>query len=94
MRDHCLVTELLSLRRTHDGPRALRSVLRPQRRYEIRFPDGDNRVVTLRQMDAILNGRSYPADFWAVVGAADAAFGAGDRHVLIEWPSGRRIDAV
>jgi len=44
-------------------------------------------------MDAILNGRSFPADFWGVVSAADAAFEAGDRDVLIEWPSGRRTTA-
>jgi len=44
-------------------------------------------------MDAILNGRSFPADLWGVVSAADAAFEAGDRDVLIEWPSGRRTTA-
>jgi hypothetical protein len=62
----------------------------PQRRYELHFPHGKCRVVTLRQLDTILNGRSFPADFWAAVEAADAAFAAGDRDALIEWPSGRR----
>jgi len=38
--------------------------------------------VALRQLDTILNGRSYPADFWAAVSAADAAFGTGERDVL------------
>lgn len=91
VRDHCLVTELLSLRRTQDGPRKLRSGLRPQRWYELHSPNGEYRVVTPHQLDTTLNGRSYPADFWAAVSAADAAFEAGDRDVLIEWPSGRRV---
>src|SRR5215469_4262093 len=92
VRDHCFVTKVLSLRRTDDGPRALSSGLRPQRRYELHFPNGEYRVVNLHQMDTILNGRSFPADFWAVVNAADAAFAAGERDALTEWPSGRRAD--
>ena len=90
LRDHCFVTELFSLRRTDDSARTLSSGLRPQRQYEIYYPSGEHRIVTLRQMDAFLNGRSFPADFWVVVSASDAAFGAGDRDVLIECPSGCR----
>jgi len=50
---------------------SLYSAFRRRRQYEIHYPSGEHRVVTLRQMDAILNGRSFPADFWGVVSAAD-----------------------
>jgi hypothetical protein len=93
LRDHCFVTELFTLRRTDDSARNLRSGLRRQRQNEIHYPSGEHHVVTIRQLDAILNGRSFPADFWAVVSAADAAFASGNMDVLIEWPSGRRATA-
>lgn len=93
LRDHRFVTELFTLRRTDDSARNLRSGLRRQRQYEIHYPSGEHHVVTLRQMDAILNGRSFPADFWAAVSAADAAFASDDMDALIEWPSGRRTTA-
>jgi hypothetical protein len=90
VRDHCFVIEGLTLRRIADERRALRSALRHVRRYELHYPSGEHQVVTLDQMDAALDGRSFPADFWACVNAADEAFAAGNTDVLIEWPSGRR----
>jgi hypothetical protein len=84
--------EGLTLRRIADGRRTLRSALRPTRRYELHYPSGERRVVTLDQLDAVLDGQSFPADFWACVNAADEAFVAGNTDVLIEWPSGRRAN--
>jgi hypothetical protein len=43
-------------------------------------------------MEVTLDGRSFPADFWACVNAADEAFAAGNADVLIEWPSGRHAN--
>lgn len=40
----------------------------------------------------MLDGRGYPADFWATVRAADAAFAIGDECSLIEWPTGRHLE--
>ncbi|MDR0341598.1 MAG: hypothetical protein LBI49_00525 [Nocardiopsaceae bacterium] len=70
-----------------DRPRTLRSAFRRQRRYEVHRPDGRHRVLSLRELDVLLNGRAYPADFWACVHAADEAFARGDHDSLIEWPS-------
>jgi hypothetical protein len=92
MRNHCFVIEGLTLRRVADGRRTLPSALRPTRRYELHYPSGEHRVVTLDQLDAALDGRSFPADYWACVNAADEAFVAGNTDVLIEWPSGRRTN--
>ena len=50
----------------------------PIRRYELHYPSGEHRVVTLDQVDAALDGSSFPADFWARVSAADGAFAAGN----------------
>lgn len=85
-----MVTTDLVLRRITDGPRRFRSGFRPVRRYELRYSTGERRLVTPREMDALLNARRVPADFWSCVNAADAAFGNGELEALIEWPSGRR----
>ena len=86
------VADVFNLRRVADGPRTIRSGLRRIRRYEVSDPTGGPRVVTLRQLDSLLQARSMPADFWACVDAADAAYSDGDQAVLIEWPTGRRSD--
>lgn len=74
------------LRRVADGPPTLRSAYRQQRRYEIHQPDGRHQVLSLRKLDALLNGRACPADFWACVHTSDEAFARGDHEALIEWP--------
>lgn len=33
----------------------------------------------------MLDGRRYPADFWATVGAANDAYGRGDDQTMIAW---------
>ena len=79
------------LRRVPDGPRAFASAFRRVRRYELHDADGVTRMVTLHGLDSMLNARAAPADFWACVRAADAAFEAGDLDSLVEWPTGRRV---
>jgi hypothetical protein len=81
---------VVTLRRVANGPRTVSSGFRPARRYEVFDVTGGARVVTLHQLDSLLEGRAVPADFWACVDAADLAFSAGDLDVLIEWPTGRR----
>ena len=90
LRDYLIVAIIL-LRRASDSPRSLGSLFRRSRRYEVRS-DSETRVMTLHQLDALLGARSTPADFWACVNAADAAFAAGDTDARFEWPSGRRVD--
>jgi hypothetical protein len=92
VRHHEAITKLLTLRRIPDAPRAVRSGFRRVRRYEVYYPTGEHRVVTLRQLHATLQGRTSPADFWVCVGAADEAFAAGETDRLIEWPTGRSSD--
>jgi hypothetical protein len=92
VRDDGVMADVFKLRRVADGPHTIRSGLRRVRRYEVSDPTGEIRVVTLHQLDSLLQARAMPADFWACVDAADAAYTAGDRDVLIEWPTGRRSD--
>lgn len=61
--------------------------VRHKRQYELRFRDGGAASCSLKRLDELLDARSTPADFWAVIGAADEAFKAGDDR-LLEWPSG------
>jgi len=61
-----------------------------KRQYELRFRDGGAASCSVRRLDQLLEARSVPGDFWAVVHAADKAFEAGDDR-LLEWPSGRRL---
>lgn len=65
--------------------------VRHKRQYESRFRDGGAASCSLKRLDELLEARSTPADFWAVVGAADAAFEAGDDR-LLDWPSGIFLD--
>jgi len=65
--------------------------LRHKRQYELRFRDGGAASCSLKRLDELLDAKSTPADFWAVVGAADEAFKTGDDR-LLEWPSGRPLD--
>ena len=91
MRDHGFMAIEVAMRRISDGPRRLGSLFRRQRRYELRFPTGERRIVTLHQLDSLLNASAVPADFWAYVGAADAVFANGELDALVEWPTGRRV---
>jgi hypothetical protein len=92
MREYEAMTEVLTLRRIPDAPRTVRSGFRRVRRYEVHYSTGEHRVVTLRQLDSVLQARTMPADFWVCVGAADEAFAAGELDRLIEWPTGRTSD--
>lgn len=65
---------------------------RRRRRYLVRNSDGPPNSLALHELDKLLDGRAFPADFWACVTAADELFDAGDRHGLIEWPIGRRVE--
>ena len=42
-------------------------------------------------MHRLLEGARDPADMYAVLGAADAAFAAGDLDVVVDWPYGQRF---
>lgn len=90
--DDLTMADEVKLKRVADGPRTVRSAFRRVRRYEVTGPAHETRVLTLYQLDTLLHARMRPADFWACVDAADAAYAAGDPDVLIEWPTGRRTD--
>ena len=64
---------------------------RERHRYEVRGPDGQSVVVSLGKLDKLLEGRRFPADFWAAVNEADHAFDSGDRDSWIELGTGRRL---
>lgn len=55
-----------------------RGWLRRKERYEVWQPDAPPVAVTLAELDRRLDGRRYPADFWAAVDAADQAHAVGD----------------
>ena len=63
---------------------------RERHRYEVRGPDGQSVVVSFGKLDKLLEGRRFPADFWAAVNEADHAFESGDRSSWIESGTGRR----
>jgi hypothetical protein len=92
VRDDWTMSDVVSLRRVAGGTRTIGSVFRRARSYEVFDPTGGSRVVTLPQLDLLLDARAWPDDFWNCVDAADQAFSAGDRDVLIEWPTARRCD--
>jgi len=48
--------------------------------------DGSRRRVSFGRLDTLLDGRKYPADFWACVHAADEAAGCD----VTVWPSGEQ----
>jgi hypothetical protein len=77
--DNCTMprgdTAALRFRRIRDDTSLMARLLRRQRRYEVHQPDGHRRVVTFVELDRLLNGRAYPADFWACIRAADGIFG-------------------
>lgn len=57
--------------------------------YEL-WQQAGERLVALRELDRLLGGRAYPADYWACVKAADDAWESGGPDIWIEWPSGTR----
>lgn len=61
-----------------------------RRRYELSQQDDARRVVALARLDKLLDGRAYPADFWACVKAADDAWESGELDAWINWPEGTR----
>ena len=77
-------------RRTDPPPRRWH-ILRRSERYEVWQVAGEAPLVTMKDLDALLDARRYPADFWAAVHAADAAFAEGDRQSWIEFGTGRRV---
>ncbi|UQX89258.1 hypothetical protein M6D93_04455 [Jatrophihabitans telluris] len=73
-----------------DGPPSIGSPFRRPRRYEVTASMGASRIVTLRHLDSLLDGRRVPADFWACVNSADLANVDGDAAAVFDWPSGHR----
>ena len=61
---------VVAFRRIADR-RGLGRFLGGGRRYEVAMADGTLRKMTLRELDALLDARHNPADFWACVDAAD-----------------------
>lgn len=80
----------LYVRRTDSARRAW---LGRARRYEVWHPDGPQ-VISLRQLDDLLEGRRYSADFWALVNAADGAFERGARQCWFESGTGREVESL
>lgn len=60
-------------------------------RYELWRANGEPTLLTMRELDDLLDARRFPADFWAAVHSADAAFDQGDRESWIESGTGRRV---
>src|SRR5688572_17128529 len=69
---------------------ARRAVLRRRARFQLLRVGGPPVEMWLWDLDQILDARRRPADFWAVVEAAELAFSEGDSS-WIEFPSGRRV---
>lgn len=67
--------------------------MRHRRQYELRFRDGGAASCSLARLGDLLEARKVPADFWAVVAAADAAFEAHHGH-LVAWPSGSSVETA
>ena len=66
--------------------RGFRRLKRGRHSYEVAMSDGSRRRVSFGQLDTLLDGRKYPADFWACVHAADEAAGCD----VTVWPSGEQ----
>jgi hypothetical protein len=64
-----------------------------RKRYEVRYRDGGAASCSFSRLDAVLEAKRVPADFWALVGAADEAFRNGDGHSLFDWPTGSRRES-
>ena len=64
--------------------------LPPLRRYEILLSDGTTRHANLRQVDSLLSGRAYPADFWFTIQEVEKAYSATDTR-FGEYRTGQRI---
>ncbi len=70
------------------GTDDVRALLPGQRlRYEVWQDTEPVRSMTLHELDVLLDGRHKPADFWAT---AAAAYDAGDREAVIDYPGYRR----
>jgi hypothetical protein len=61
-------------------------------RYEVWHEDGSIAVLSRSQLDRLLDGRRFPADYWASLEAADKALAEGDRESWIEYATGRRLE--
>jgi hypothetical protein len=85
MDDHLRV---VTVRRVDDW-RGLRRLTHGRPAYEVGMSDDSRRRVSLRELDNLVDGRRYPADFWACVRAVDEARATGDDATHI-WPSGER----
>lgn len=59
-------------------------------RYELRLKSGDALSCTPARLDELLDARRWPADYWAMLRAADGAHSDGDRS-LISWATGQRL---
>ena len=59
--------------------------------YQVWDYSGDPVVVTMRQLDGLLDARRFPAYFWVAVQSADDAYDDGDRESWIESGTGCRV---
>jgi hypothetical protein len=60
-------------------------------RYGLWQGNGQSTVLNTMELDDLLYGRRFPADFWAAVHSANAAFEEGDRLSWIESFTERRV---
>jgi hypothetical protein len=84
------VAPVRGVRRLSNAGPSLPWDLSPLRRYEILFADGSKRVGSLREVDSLLDGRSFPADFWSTIGEVEKAYSVSDAS-FVEYPTGKRI---
>lgn len=67
-----------------------RALLRRRDRYEVWRPHAESTEVWLWELDALLDARRHPADYWAAVEEARRAFAEAD-EAWVEFPDGCRV---
>lgn len=70
--------------------RGIGRLFRGRRVYEVVMSDDTTRLVSFSELDKLLDGRHFPADFWACVHAADYwrdHLGDHEDPTITSWPN-------
>ena len=82
-------SRVVGFRRLEDR-RGLARLLSGRRFYEVLMDDGTTQRASFGELDRLLDGRRYPADFWERVASADVArdrLGLDEKPEMTEWPN-------
>ena len=80
---------VVAFRRLEDR-RGPARVLGGRRSYEVLMHDGTTQRASFGELDRLLDGRRYPADFWDRVASADVArdrLGLDEKPEMTTWPN-------